>query len=590
MSIRLLQSIVFAALLVVSMSAIPAPGVHSPLRESHSFEFLFSENSAAVGFENAQLDGIVCRARNLVGATAIVVGHADKGEANVERLSEQRARNVQYVLSHLGLAPDEFVLEGKGARQPVDVGNVDRNRRVEVEVIGRQDRTSVAECGSAWKGLFGDDVLSGWLREAKSQVRNGVIAAHVPAVVAVAIGRMDVLDRLLSGPDKIRLDKRDRVALVHAAVVGGDKRFLGRLESFGIKSREFGNKSLPIIWASCDVDHMKVSEARQVEIVQKLLAWGAKADGVSQSQGHEISALQCAAKRNRMMLAELLVKNGSNPDEPKSEPPIFSGHLYPEMVWKLVDIGAAATIRSKQGATLFHMLLLSSPEEVQRLVDLGLDVNAKLDARNAEWLFDTGFRVACPTDGELTPLHIAVSYASRDVLDAYLHHGAAIDQGDSSMVSNAWDNLEGLAWLVDNGIHLGNAVSTGIAIRAARSGTRGIPLMESLWRRGVSLRESDSRGLSPVSHAITAFSPEMVRRLVELGALDQPCEYAMALDFAQKLEIRVRPESWNDGYEKEELRLNTKDLLDVRQRAKDEIIDTLRAADDKKTDSVRCCI
>ena len=575
MNIRLALHILLLVQMVLPSSAFSI----SPDYRTYSVELLFAKDSAAINFEEGQLDDFACRAKKLSAIDAvIVVGHAEKEETNSQRLSKQRAKNVQDLLIRFGLSARANYFEGKGATQQYPKGDPGQNRRVEVEVVGLLGRSdSVTECESGWGKLFDDFSSSEAIEVAKKLIRDGSIASHVPAAVAIAKKQMDILNPLLSGPNKIRLDANDRAALIRAAAASGDSIFLERLVSFGIKANEFSKKQLPIIWASCNADPKKVSETQQVRVVQSLLIWGAKADGISQHLNRESSALQCAARNNRMALAELLLRSGSNPNAPKSDPPILAGVRNTEMIRKLVNSGADARARNKDGATLFHMLRLSSPDEVKWLVDLGLGINDQLDIKNGEYLSDLGFRLSPPTEGGFTPLHTALSYASRDVLDEFFNQGAIVNQRDASLINTAWANMAGLAWLVDNGVHLDK--STYIVFHAVSSGGAAVPLVDALHRRGVSLREPDAQGFPPVLHAIKAFSPEMLQRLIELGALERPGELASARDFAEKLELHVRPLSWSDGYKNEELRLNTEDLLIDRQRTKDRIIEILRAAE-----------
>lgn len=90
----------------------------------------------------ARLDAVSTALKEVsADSTILVVGHtADVGmPEGQQRLSEERARAVVDELVNRGMAPDRFIYEGRGAREPIGDNNTAegraRNRRVEITIL-----------------------------------------------------------------------------------------------------------------------------------------------------------------------------------------------------------------------------------------------------------------------------------------------------------------------------------------------------------------------------------------------------------------------------------------------------------------------
>lgn len=618
--IRLGVAVIFLA---VSSSAFCV----SAATETYAVNVNFEHGSTAITFEKAKLDAVACHASNMNMGAIILVGHAEETESNTQMLSERRAQSVKDQLLLLGLPANQIYLEGKGATQPFSLGEPSLNKTVQVEVMGysKGNSSSKTDCVPVWERSFVELEPTKAIEVATRQVNDGFIAPHTPAVVAIVNKRMDLLDLLLTGTDQIALGADDRVILMRAAILAGDSRFVERLLSFGIKVNELRHSFLPVTWAVCDTNPERVSETESMKMVEALLAWGGTVNGVSQENGLERSALQCSAKNNRMILTDLLLANGANPDWPVSSPPIIAAARYPEIVRRLANAGADLRATTAFGATLLHIYRFDSPQDVEWLIQRGADINAREDggftpilyaARYAsqavlkafidygatldpvrgetifhnfrftnpdevEWFAGLGLDINSFTERGYTPLRKAVPYASRAVLETFVDHGASLELKGALLVDSATANLPGLLWLIDKGAPLeGNR---GIVYSVATKGDAAIPVIEALHRRGVSIREANESGNTPLQLAIRELAPNLVRLLVDYGAVERPGEARVARMFAESQEIRRFPfcHGCSESQIKEERKLlNADDVLAERKRNKEKIVNILKAAED----------
>lgn len=524
----------------------------------------FTKNSAEISVDVDRLDAFICHSRQIAIDVVVVTGHADQTEKNALELSQRRAENFKNLLILLGLPKGRIYIEGKGAAQPASKDDNSLNRRVDVEAIGSTSDEPFKECDSV-----SEELLVAASRN--KEKNNNMFSSSMPAAIAISMKRMDLLERFLTSPNQTNFDDDERRVLMRAAIRSGDTRFVERLTSFGIKITELTNKRAPIIWAVCETDSGKVPEDKKLQMVEALIAMGAKTDGVFHIGGRERSALQCAAQDNLPALVDLLLKSGANHSSPESFPPIFAGARHANIVRKLVAAGADAKARLRDDTTLFHEFRFSDPREVEWLVSLGLDINA-------------------PSQGGYTPLHMAVRYATREVLESFLFYRADINAttASSSLINGTLDNQDALVWLIDRGAPLTSRRS--IIHAAVWKGDVALPVIEALHRRGANLRELDEKGNSPLRMAISAFAPELVQRLIDFGAIQEKTEATSLREFAETLQIRRRVPIRLCGdcfpspgsYAREELKLNADDVLSDRQRKKNKIIDILQREEDSR--------
>jgi ankyrin repeat protein len=535
----------------------------SAAKVTYSSEVLFlSGATPKVGYKR-KLDNLVCKTSQFNLEVVIAVGHASTDEKNPQELSELRAEVVKKNLIRLGLPSERIYIEGKGSRQPLTLGGEDeRNRRVEIEVVGAGSTTN-KDCDAGWNQMLVDLPINKALLVAHSQVREERIEPYIPAAAAISGKRDELLEALLVGPQRIRLAADDRVELFHTAILANDIKYLQRLIRFGIKPSEFKQKSLPVIWAVCEFNPAKNSESTRLQMVDALIAWGAKLEVASIDMGRGQSALECAARQNLMLIADRLISSGANLDLPKSYPPILAAANYPLMLRKLVDAGADVQAKYDYGNNLFHEFKFFTPADVSWLASKGVDINAQ--------------------PGSYTPLHIALRYASPEVLDAFIANGALTIPVARPLIDEAMSNIPGLIWAIDKGLPLQSRPR--IAHFVASRGDTAIPVMEALSRRGISLSQADEKGDTPLLQAVNAYSPALVKRLVELGAIDRPWKAANARGFAERLQIRRIPMQCVDcfrgpgTYEAEMRNLNADEVLGDRQNRKNQIIDILKAAE-----------
>lgn len=527
-------------------------------------DVVFSENASASKWMD-QLDKLACRVLQLNLEFIVVQGHADVGEPDAQKLSVFRAENIRKRLIFLGLSAERIHAEGKGALFPVSKDDVSKNRRVEVEALGYTNQKPEVDCRPEWLRLFETLPLAAASTVAHVQVRDGQIGPGEPAAAAIAARRIDLLDALLKAPNRIILDKEDRVRLMILAIQSGEMRLVDRMLEFGIHIEEFKSPELPLRALACRDYYGGAGKSMDKEdlhrLANALFKLGARPDPAWKHSEYTRTALQCAARSNLLGLADQLLARGANLDLPKESPPVLEAAKSREMIQKLVSAGANPDARSQHGSTLFHEFIFEKAEDVAWIASLGLDINLT-------------------SDGGYTPLHMAVRYAPPLVLDAFISHGARFVETSQSLVSSTWGNLPGRLWLVEKGAKLDNPLQ--IASATARAGDKGVPVMNALYRRGdfqLSARERKD----VLEIAMDYFSVDLVQVLARQVPADDPGTLQWAIRFAQSLQIERRvmfplhvipgPE-W---YSEEHNSLNAPNILADRQRRKDRINEILKA-------------
>lgn len=530
-------------------------------------ELFFPHNSTAFIPENWKLDNLVCRAEQSEFDAIIIVGYADKTEKNAQQLSEQRAEQIKKTFISRGFPEKKLYTEGKGGRQPVLNNDIRKNRRVEIEVVGGMSIGPFTKpCDASLGKLFISLSPSNALVLARSVVHEG-ISAYVPAAEAITLKRMDLFESFLDDSTiKSSMTADDRVALMRTAIVSGDIQFVERLISFGIRVGEFTNPGLPVVWAACYMYTPDIRESEQARVMEALIAWGADANGAHSDSGarYEYRPLVCAARTNRLVLVDILLANGANPNLPVSDPPLIAGARYRDMVQKLINAGANPRTESGSGYTLFHNFRFEKPQDVEWIAGFGLDINARTAPK-----------------GGATPLQLAAEYASPEVLEAFVGHGASIDQ--EGLIKNTTGNIPGLLWLLNHGAPLDKDYATFIFFR----GDKAVPVIEALHHRGANLREPNARGGTSLQSAITVLSPKLVERLLEFGVINGVQEAAFARAFAERQSVRRWPSMCIDCFptkedmEQREAELNAAEILADRQQRKDRIVEILKAEEER---------
>lgn len=510
-----------------------------------------------------KLENLVCKISPPYFELVIAVGHASADEENPQKLSEFRAEKIKTALVEMGIPAARIYVDGKGSKQPVaSPQDNERNRRVEIEAVtGGGERNK--SCDNRLKQLMMDLPIDQALLVAHTQVKEKRIEAYRPAVEAISGKSDDLLEELLVGPKRIPLSREDKVELFHAAILADDTKYLRRLIRFGIKPNDFRSRNLPLIWAVCERKTENGGEFAKLQAVSALLDWGAGLGADADYSSRFPTALACAAFSNLSAVADELIARGASLDLPIDSPPILAASEHPLMVRKLVDAGANIKALDAHGRNLFHGYKFSTSAEVAWLASNGIDINA-LDK------------------DKVTPMQSALRYASPEVLDAFIANGASLMQHDRPLIDVPMGSLAGLVWLIDKGVPLTSRPYLA-HIFAAR-GEVAIPLMDALSRRGVDLSQINDKGDTPLSTAVNAYSPPLVKRLLELGAVDEPAKATVALRAAEKLQIRQVPYFClhcpipEGGWDAETRRLNTDQILADRQTRKNQIIDILKTA------------
>ena len=274
----------------------------------------FEENSDVISFDGGKLDDFVCRANALNLEVVIIVGHADWDEKNPQELSLRRAEAVKQLLSEQGIPPRvKLFVEAKGTTWLSYLKNKSarKNRVVELEGIGTRGRTDQPACNRSIANNLWHLETETAIRIAHALVNDQMISPSEPAATAISSGRLDVLDRLLDGADRILLDADSRVRLMNAALVSGDQQYIERLISFGIRAEEYGELNRPIDILVCDVLPQTVFEDQQIVLIDILMDWGARpiATKYDSIGVREYRAVDCALKNNRRKLAERLSRD-----------------------------------------------------------------------------------------------------------------------------------------------------------------------------------------------------------------------------------------------------------------------------------------
>lgn len=128
----------------------PAPAPPAPAaaaKVTYSADAFFDSGRWSLKPEGrSKLDDLVARIRGVELEVVIAIGHTDSvgSEAYNQRLSARRAEAVKDYLVLKGVEKRLIYTEGKGAKQPVASNGTAqgraKNRRVEIEVVGRRAR------------------------------------------------------------------------------------------------------------------------------------------------------------------------------------------------------------------------------------------------------------------------------------------------------------------------------------------------------------------------------------------------------------------------------------------------------------------
>jgi hypothetical protein len=541
-------------IVAISLLLACVPG-HSLTNKATFFgDIFFDDHSAALPGYHQEIDRLACLARGINLEVVILVGHADRVEDSAQALSLRRANAARDKFVQLGLHPSRLHVEAKGYSLPTGSGAV--NRRVEVEMVGTR-KGSMESCEPGWDQTFLQLPVPGSLALAAALGRDGQMPSHVAAIAAIRAQKYEHFDAMLTGPNRLPINRDSVPAILRAAVLWGGPDYVGRLLAWGVRRQDV-NAGMPLVWLGCGEPgrYARWSDETLEKVGAMLLAWGAEANYRHDEHGRSQTALHCAALLGALRFSRLLLQHGADPNISLGVPPLIQAGRHPHVAALLLTAGADPKAKSLDGETLFHRYLFSDPQEVRWLVGLGLDIEAK------------------SKDGS-TPLQSALYHAKADVLDAFLREGASL----SGVARRGFpmQNVEAVIWLVDRGA-VGSADVAKLCMQAiSQVVERSLPVFEALARRNVDFSDRQVMPVAVTKHAIEALAPDLVSWLLVHGALSRGVETAAMREYALASSLVRRPPNFMYPSQKDIDAFNTPAHLAEREARRKRIVELLLA-------------
>lgn len=453
----------------------------------------FLSNSTEIG--GAQLDALevlVCRFGSSQLHTAIVIGYAAEDERNPDLIAKQRAERVkEWMMANAGWPAAQIYTESKAAAQPVATNSTfvgrAKNRRVEIELIraSHAGRPLSATCRPAWQdqlfALSGESALV----MARALVRSGRVSADAPLGAALQAQRLDLFEALANRGSGLRLTPEQHEGIARRALISGQIRYFQnwlKTPEFKRRRGELGDLFLATCEGLASDDELAalIAELHERGVVLR-----------------DDKALACAIWRKSPVLAEAYLTAGAT--RFMTPQIVVDAGRAPHVLERLLARGADPRARTAIGTTLFHTMRLNTVADVRRLLDWGLDINAK--------------GPTFPGNSETTPLREAVTYATSEVLDAMKQAGARVEEAGS--LQHARANPDAQVWLLRNGLPIFDEGAT--VVQVARQDKGVLPVLTALRERGVDMGAKDGFGQNALGIAIERYQPEVVRFLVDAG-------------------------------------------------------------------------
>ena len=521
---------------------------------------VFFEPGSSVlhGEQIDQLDRLKCRVGTTSVDVLVVVGNASSRERNAQTLALARALAVkQWFADNTEWGATRVHAEGRGASWPVADNETDegsaKNRRVEMEVVSSVTRPRYSShCSDlrwvqSFLALEGDSAMV----VARSLARTGWV--RVPSLYRIALQRRrdDLFTRLPHAG--IATTRLQRIEIAKMALAFGKfDYFKNWLRSEG-RSLE-GARRDALLKGACEGEGSVLERAAVIRMLHAAGAVSRTREGLQCAVMHRSAPVveaYLAGGAQRFIDADLVVEAGGSP----------------EVLDRLLAWGGNLASRTVHGTTLFHTSRLRTVADVQRLLDGGLDINAK----------GRTYR----SNPETTPLEEAVSYASVEVLDFMKQAGADINGLGPANLQETRIAANQI-WMVRNGVPIPKVAEA--VVHVARQGEVALPVLEAMHERGLDLGGTTAWGESALGIAISMYEPAVVRFLVErsvplqvrMNRMNREAPVRPALEAAESLS-EVVPPAPCASYGVCPTALPYPPVVDLeRQRKKNEILQILR--------------
>lgn len=236
--------------------------------------------------------------------------------------------------------------------------------------------------------------------------------------------------------------------------------------------------------------HQTAVDAGRSDLLQALMV---PDSGLAVGATDAVSLLQRAAALGNLELVDQLLAQGV--DVTTRAPLVATAGPHPEVLHRLLQAGADATIALPDGRTLFHSFKLRDAADVHWLQSLGLDINAIAD------------------DGT-TPLHVALTYGSVPLLDAMFKAGAKVNESKRKLLATAALSTANQLWAIAHGASVANQPDLLVLLAG---NAEKLPVLDAMMARGADIDEGAKGGQTPLAAAIEAYQPATVAHLLAAG-------------------------------------------------------------------------
>ena len=464
-------------------------------------EIRFAQQSDALGAEQlAELQAFVCRVGRAPVEYVLAYSYAAGDEAQPQALAARRLQRVTvWLQENAPWDPRRTWAENKGATKLPAYADSDGgllpNRQVLLEAaLGPPFRSQPlsSDCTPPWQtALLASASTAPTV--AAALVGQGFVQPLSPFLLALEKLRDDIFAALWQRSG-IALSPEEEQELARKAWhAGRSDVFL----QWVARDKKAARPSIPgdgDRWLST-ICASEASASERVTALDALREAGARVgsaatmDCVLQRQTPlEVLDALLRAGGQTYLDADFLVASGSQP----------------ALLERLLASGLNPRVADSRGATLFHTMPLDSPATVQRLLDWGLDINAKAVVPK---------RYGSTADQ--APLYLALGQCGcgNEVLEYMLAHGARLS--DIGPFEPRHWSVVAQRWLVEKGIEV-----SAEAIASLAGDNKNLPVLAALLARGIDLNQQSGTGQTPLALAMEQGQVEVVRFLVDQAHVD----------------------------------------------------------------------